>query len=74
MHKGSLWEKKLKKTEHLQDQDVDGKIMLKHILGNRVETWGNIPSGQGKEQILCYCETGSKTAGSVKRGEFLDQF
>ena len=30
--------KKLKKTEHLQDQDVDGKIMLKHILGNRVET------------------------------------
>jgi len=70
-----MGKKNLKKTEHLQDQDADGKIMLKYILeemdGN---TWTCSIGQGGKEQIMCYCEIGSKISGSAKRGEFLDQF
>jgi len=39
-----------------------------------METRGHIPSGQGTEQIMCYCEIGSKISDSVKCGEFLDRF
>jgi hypothetical protein len=39
-----------------------------------METQGHVSSGRGKEQIMCFCEIGSKILGSAKRGEFLGQF
>ena len=53
---------------HLEERDVDGRIILKWIferldvgVGHRLDR-----SGSGKGQAACCCEYGDETSGSIK--------
>jgi hypothetical protein len=51
-----------------QDFGVDGKIILKWILGNRVGGCGLDASGSGQGSVASPCEYGNETSGSIKGG------
>jgi hypothetical protein len=54
----------------LVDLDVDGRIILKWILGNRMEGCGLDSSGSEYGPVAGSCKHGDEPSGSIKGGEF----
>jgi len=60
------------KMNHLENSDVDGKIILRWIFRKRdVGAWAGAGSGLG--QLAGTYECGNETSGSIKFGEFLEK-
>ena len=55
-----------------EDQDVDGKIILRWIFRIGKGLWGQDGVGSGEGQVAGACECGNELWGSIKCGEFLD--
>jgi hypothetical protein len=53
----------LRERDHLEDQDVDMRVILRRIF----RKW----DGSGREQVTGICECGNELSGSIKCGEFL---
>jgi hypothetical protein len=62
----------LKVRDHLEDQDVDGKEVLKWRLNDTVWSCGLDSSGSGNGSVAVWYEHGKEPSGFVKEGEFLD--
>jgi hypothetical protein len=58
--------------DHAKDLDVDGKIMLEWVYGNRVRRCGLDASGSGCGPAVDCCERDNEPSGSKNCGEFLD--
>ena len=70
MHTGFWWEN-LREGEHLEDPDVDGRIILKLTIEKWGWGYGLDRSDLGEGQVAGLCEYGNELPGSIKRGEFL---
>ena len=57
---------------HLEDLGVDGKIILRWVLGSGIWGFGLDRAGSGQGWVAEICECGFEPLGSVKYGEFLD--
>ena len=64
-----VWWWNLKERGHLENLDVDGRIILKCLLRIWVGRHGRDWSGSGYWQLACSCECGHEPLGSVKRQE-----
>jgi len=73
VHTGVWWEN-LRQTDHLEDLDVDGKIILKRIFKKRNGAWiGLIWFRVGREREReDSCECGNDVSGSIKCEVFLN--
>jgi len=67
-----FWCESLRERDHLEDPDVDGRIILRWIIRKwDVRVWlDRCVSGEG--QVSGTCECGNELSGSIKCGEFLD--
>ena len=66
------WWENLKQSGHLEDQDIDGRIILKLIFRKCDGGHGLDWSGSEYEQVADSCECGNEPLASIKRREFLD--
>ena len=68
-----LWGE-LRERNHLEDLEVDGKI-IQAFIGRKIggEAWhGLVCSGSGQRQVAGTCECGNELSGSVKYWEYFD--
>jgi hypothetical protein len=63
-----FWLGNLRERDHLEDQDVDGRIIFIWIF----RKWGLDRAGSGYIQVAGTCECDNELSGSIKCGEFLD--
>jgi len=65
-----FWWGNLRERNHLEEPGLDGRIILRWILGK----WGHGLDRAGSElgQVAGPCECGNEPWGSIKCGEFLD--
>jgi hypothetical protein len=63
---------KLKERDHLEDPDIDGRIILRCIF-RKWDVGGMdwIELAQDRDRWQGTCEYGNETLGSIKCGEFL---
>jgi len=61
----------LRERDHWGDPDVDGRIILRWILG-KWEGWRLDGVGSRQGQMVGTCEYDDELSGSIKCGEFLD--
>jgi hypothetical protein len=61
-----------KGIDHLEDLDVNGRIMLKRILKRDMSLWTGSPIPE-ECAVVRYCEHDNETWGSTEAGKFLDQ-
>jgi len=68
-----FWWGNLRETDHLEDPDLDGRIVLRWIFRKwNVQLWtGLIWFRMG--QVAGTCKRGNELSGSIKCGEFHDQ-
>jgi hypothetical protein len=59
--------------DHLEDQGVDEKIILKWILEKWDGDHGLDRSGSRKGQVAGFCECGNEPWDSIECGELLDK-
>ena len=59
-------------TNHLEDQGVDGRTILKWILNKCFSGAWTVLSSSGKGQVAIFFTQGNKHLGSVKCGVILD--
>jgi len=62
----------LRERNHLEDPDVDGRIILKWFFKKMVGRHGLDCSGSGQGQVAGACECGNERSGSIKLGVFLE--
>jgi hypothetical protein len=66
-----FWSESLKGRDHLEYLDVNGRIILRWILGNEVGGCGlNLPSS-GKGPVAGCSENGNEPSLCTNRGQFL---
>jgi hypothetical protein len=67
-----FWWGDLREGVHLEDQGVDGRIILKWIFKkwDGGMDWIDMALSQG--QVAGSCDCGNEPSGSTNRGEFLD--
>ena len=67
-----FWWKNLRERDHLEDPDVDGRIILSLVFRkwNGGGAWTGLESWQGQVAGSCVCC--NESSASVKFGEFLD--
>jgi hypothetical protein len=66
-----FWWENLRERDHLEDTEVDGRIILRWIF----RTWeGEAWTGSGSRytQVAGYCECGNELSGFISCGDFLD--
>jgi hypothetical protein len=63
--------KTLKERDHLLEPGVNGRIILRWILGSGMWCMDWVELAQ-ERQVAGTCECGNKPSGSIKCGEFLD--
>ena len=62
----------LRKGDHLENPDVNDRLILKWILDKWDEGHELDRSGSGQGQVAGSCECGNEPSGSIKCGEFVD--
>jgi hypothetical protein len=67
-----FWWGNLREREHLEDPDLDGRIILRWIFRKWYVGYGLDRSGSGKGQVAGTCESGNEISDSIKFGEFVD--
>jgi len=58
--------------DHLGDPGVDGRIILRCILGSGMWVYGLDRAGSGYGQVAGTCECRNEPSGSIQCGEFLN--
>jgi hypothetical protein len=62
----------LRERYHLEDPDLNGRIILKWILRHWIGGHGLDWSGLEHGNIAGFCECGNEPSGTIKCGEFFD--
>jgi hypothetical protein len=62
----------LRERNHLDDPDVDGRIILKWSFKKMVGRHGLYCYGSGEGRVAGACECGNERSGSIKCGVFLE--
>jgi hypothetical protein len=62
----------LRERDHLEDPDVDGRMILKWFFKKMVGRHGLDCSGSREGQVAGACECGNERSGSIKCGVFLE--
>ena len=65
--RGNLWER-----DHLENLDIDGRIILKFIFRKLDGEHGLDCYGSVQRQVVGCCECSNEPSGSMKCGEFVD--
>jgi len=65
-----FWWGNLREGDHLEDQGIDGRIILRWVFSMWV--YGLDRAGSGKGQVSGTCECGNELSGSIKCGETFD--
>ena len=71
MYAGFWWGNR-REGHHLEDPDVDGRLILKRIFMKWDGVHGLDLCGSGNGQVAGICKGGNEPLGSMKCGEFLD--
>jgi hypothetical protein len=64
--------RKPERRDQLQDQGVDGQIILKMDFKEKDEGVKWIVLAQDNGQVAGFCKRGNELSGSIKCGEFLE--
>jgi hypothetical protein len=67
-----FWLENLKARDHSEDLSVDGRMILKFMLGKYCVGCGLVSPASGYGPVVGSCELGNEPSGSIKGGEFLD--
>jgi len=67
-----FWWGNLRNRVHLNDPDLDGRIILRWIFRKWNAGNGLNWSASGQRKVVGCCKCGNEPAGSVKCGEFPD--
>ena len=57
---------------NLEEQGVDGRIILNGSSGSGMWRYGLDRAGSGQRQVAGTCECGNEPSGTIKCGEFVD--
>jgi hypothetical protein len=60
------------KTDHLEELDIDRRIILNCIFNKGIGSHGLDSSGSAQGQVSVVCECCNEITGSVKCGVFID--
>jgi hypothetical protein len=62
----------MKGGDHLENLNVNQKIILKWILENKMGSYELDSSGSGQGPVVRSCKHGNEPSISIKNGQFLD--
>jgi len=71
VHTGFWWGN-LRERDHLEDEGVDVRIILRWVYRKWDSGHGLDLRGSGQRQVTDCCKCGNDLSGSIKSGEFLD--